>query len=210
VQGDITQKEHEPTVRPPGDYKLDLKDYLEKTFQLDEREWYRVIESRFEVQHVPKGEFVVSEGKVSRWLSYIAEGVIRYLRFEENGDETTCYFLSEHGFVGDPESFELQKPSRLNAQAVTDCTLVSFSYESRQYLSKNSAEFNRVMAAIDRKTMMDLLAQRDFLLNRDAASKYQHFITHYPDILRRAPLGFIASYLDITQQSLSRLRKQLT
>jgi len=55
---------------------------------------------------------------------------------------------------------------------------------------------------------MDLMRQREFLMNRDAASKYRYFIEHYPHILQRVPLGHVASFLDITQQSLSRLRKK--
>jgi CRP-like cAMP-binding protein len=183
--------------------------HLERNYQVDEHEWDLTVERWGEVEKVPKGEYFVSEGKVCRNLGFIAEGLMRYARFEENGDETTCYFVSEEDFTGDPISFDTQKPSTMNIQAVTDCVLVTLSFEAKQQLSKNVPRFNEIMAAIGRKTMMDLLAQKDFLLNRDASARYQYFMEHYSHILRRAPLGYIASYLGMTQQSLSRLRKQL-
>jgi hypothetical protein len=61
---------------------------------------------------------------------------------------------------------------------------------------------------ISQREMMKLLDQRTFLLNDKAEIKYSYFIKHFPHILQRVPLGMIASYLGITQQSLSRLRKK--
>jgi hypothetical protein len=78
-----------------------------------------------------------------------------------------------------------------------------------QTLTRELPRFRSITASIDRKTSMDLLRQRDLLINRDAAAKYQLFVEQYPHILQRVPLGHVASFLDITQQSLSRLRKQL-
>ncbi len=186
-----------------------LKEYLQSNFHVNDREW-GVTQQHVKLQRIPGGEFFLREGNICRQLAFIVEGVMRYLRFEEMGDETTCYFVSENDFVGDPESFATQKPSDKNLFAVTDCMLATISYEAWQRLSKTLPRFPEISAAINQKTMMDLLAQRDFLLNKDAAARYLYFIEHYPYILQRTPLGYIASYLGMTQQSLSRLRGQLS
>lgn len=117
--------------------------------------------------------------------------------------------MSEHEFAGDPESFDAQKPSSMNLHAITDCVLVTLSFEALRQLLKDIPRFRELFAAIDRKTTMDLLHQREFLINRDAASRYRWFLEHYPHILTRVPLGHVASFLDIGQPSLSWLRKQL-
>jgi CRP-like cAMP-binding protein len=184
-----------------------LKEFLQRNFRLDEREW-TVIEAYGQPQHLSKNEYFVREGIVCRKLAFLAEGVMRYTRFEESGDETTCYFMSSGDFVGDPESFERQTPSDKNLHAETDCELATISYDSWRRLTKEMPRFKEIMATIDRKTTMDLLHQRDFLIKRDAAARYQYLVEHYPHILQNVPLGHIASFLDITQQSLSRLRKQ--
>jgi CRP-like cAMP-binding protein len=188
--------------------KMRFKEYLERCYQIEDREW-EIIEGLCELLEIPRGEYFVREGKICRRLAFIAEGAMRYLRFEESGEDTTCYFVREDDFAGDPESFERQKPSDKNLQAITDCVLVTISRETIGRLLKELPRWHEIMADIDRKTMMGLLHQRDFLINRDAASKYEWFVEHFPHILNRTPLGYIASFLDITQQSLSRIRKNL-
>jgi CRP-like cAMP-binding protein len=203
---EVRQNRIRPEAVHTGHDMLRFKEYLQRGYRIDDHEW-EVMRDRCELQAVPKGEYFVREGKICRKLAFIAVGVMRYTRFEESGDETTCFFVSENDFVGDPESFEAQKPSDKNLQAITDCVLVTLSYADRGLLLKELPRFPEVMATIDRKTTMDLLRQRDFLINRDAAAKYQWFVEHFPHILKRVPLGHIASFLDITQQSLSRLRR---
>ena len=186
-----------------------FRDYFERNFKIDGREW-EITREDVVPELLAKNDYFVREGVVCRKLAFIAEGVMRYTRFEESGDETTCYFCAEEDFVGDPESFDTQKPSDKNLMAITDCQLVSLPYDAVRNLARALPRFREIMAAIDRTTTMNLLHQRDFLINRDAASRYQYFLEHYPHILSRVPLGHVASFLDITQQSLSRLRKQLS
>src|ERR1044071_2875034 len=181
-----------------------LKKHLQQTYQLSDKDWVN-FKDHFKLQAIRKGDYFVQQGSVCRALGFIAEGVMRYLRLEENGEETTCYFLSENEFVGDPDSFFARTPSQMNASAITDCTLIIFSLEDYQRLNQYS-RFKEIMAQISTDVIMGLLHQRDFLLNKDAASKYKAFMEQYPGLLQRVPLAHIASYLGITQQSLSRLR----
>jgi CRP-like cAMP-binding protein len=190
-----------------GDGKLLYRQFLESTFAVTDREW-DIFSDRCEEEPLARGEFFVREGKICRKLGFIVEGVMRYLRYEESGRETTCYFSRENDFVGDPDSFESQKPSAKNLVAITDCFLVTISFEAFGKLLAALPRFQEVKAGIDRRTTMALLQQRDFLINRTGASRYQWLVDHYPDIVQRVPLGHIASFLDITQQSLSRLRKR--
>ena len=128
----------------------------------------------------------------------------------EDGAEITCYFVAENGFVVDPDSFASQKPGSLTIQAVTDSLLVALSYENSLKLAQVFPQWEAIAGAIAQRSMMELVNQRGFLLNRDAESRYRYFVEHYPHILQRAPLGYIASYLGITQQSLSRLRRHIS
>jgi len=183
-----------------------FRKYLQSTYHISNADWNSAMDC-FQMAMVPRKEFFVRSGKICRALGFIEEGVIRYCRFEENGDSTTCYFSSENDFVGDPESFFLQKPSEINLEAITDCTLVIIPYENQRRL--NDLPFSpEISADIDRKVVKKLFEQREFQMNRDAASKYEEFMKRYPHILQRVPLAYIASFLGITQQSLSRLRKQ--
>lgn len=185
---------------------LGFKNLLLNNFQITEENW-KIIRRYFQHAAVRKEEFYIKEGTVCRNIAYIAEGVMRYLYYKENGDDVTCFFMSENDCVTDPDSFETQKPSKLNLQAVTNCKIIAMSYESCLELKKQFPGFIELNAAITKKTMTNLLNQRTVLMKEKAEAKYSYFMKNYPRILQRAPLGMIASYLGITQQSLSRLRK---
>ena len=162
----------------------------------------------FRLESFPKNEYFVRSGKVSRKLAFIAEGVMRYCMFRDDGSDITCFFMCENDFAGDPESFFSQKPSDKNVQALTDCQLITTSYENMQKMLHHPRT-KETIAAIDHYVMTKMLYQRTFLLNLDASVRYHEFIREYSTVLQRIPLSYIASFLGITQQSLSRLRKQM-
>jgi CRP-like cAMP-binding protein len=191
------------------DYILCFKKFNEQQFQISEEEW-DVVKECFRLQPFPKNEYVVSQGKVCRKLAFIAEGVVRYCMFRDDGTEVTCFFMCENDFVGDPESFFSQQPSDKNVQALTDCQLITISYENMQKLLQQVPRGKEINAAIDHYVMMKMLYQRTFLLNLDATVRYKEFMREYAHILHRIPLSYIANFLGITQQSLSRLRKQIS
>jgi len=163
----------------------------------------------FQLESFPKNEYFVSQGKVCRRLAFLAEGVMRYCMFRDDGSDVTCFFMCEKDFVGDPDSFFSQKPSDKNLQALTDCELITISYNNMHRLLQSVPRAKEFNAAIDHYVTMRMLYQRTFLLNLDAAVRYREFMREYSHVLQRVPLGYIANFLGIAQQSLSRLRKQM-
>jgi CRP-like cAMP-binding protein len=190
------------------EYILRFKNFSAQQLQATEEEW-EVMKEYLQLQYFPKNEYFVAEGKVCRKLGFIAEGVMRYCMFRDDGNDVTCFFIRENDFVGDPDSFFLQKPSDKNAQALTDCRLIIFTYENMHKFLQQLPRAKEINAAIDHHVAMKLLHQRTSLLNLDAGVRYKEFLREYPDILQRIPLSYIASFLGIAQQSLSRLRKQM-
>jgi CRP/FNR family transcriptional regulator, anaerobic regulatory protein len=188
---------------------MDLfKKYLQDNFKFSDQDWEDISEF-VEPMTIDKGEYFVQQGKVCRRLAFIAEGVFR-LCMERDGLDITCYFVSENGFVGDPDSFYSRKPSDKNIQALTDALIVGITLDNLNNIYSKCPRFKEIMLSIDHKVVMDLMTQRDFLQHADATAKYQHFVQHYSHILQRVPLGYVASFLGITQQSLSRLRKEIS
>ncbi|HVO74814.1 MAG TPA: cyclic nucleotide-binding domain-containing protein [Ignavibacteriaceae bacterium] len=185
-----------------------LKRFLQQKFQLPEKDW-EMIKEYFQLQFFKKNEYFVREGKICRKLAFIAEGVMRYCMFREDGTDITCFFSYENDFAGDPESFFSQKPSNKNMQALTDCALITLSYENMQIILQQYPQVKEIFAAIDNLVMTKLLNQRTSNLNTDADSRYREFMKEYPHILQRVPQKYIASFLGITEQSLSRLRKNI-
>ena len=135
---------------------------------------------------------------------------MRYCMFHEDGTEATCFFMCRNDFVGDPESFFPQNPSKMNIHALTDCRLITLSYENSKKIFQHFERAKEITAAIDHYVMNKMLYQRTFLLNLDAAVRYREFMKEFPHILQQIPLSYVANFLGITQQSLSRLRRSLT
>jgi CRP-like cAMP-binding protein len=163
----------------------------------------------FQLESFPKNEYFLSQGKVCRRLAFIAEGVMRYCMFRDDGSDVTCFFMCEKDFVGDPDSFFSQKPSDKNLQALTDCQLITISYDDMRRLLQSVPRGKEVTAAIDQYVTRRMLHQRTFLLNLDATVRYKEFMREYPHVLQRVSLSYVANFLGIAQQSLSRLRKQM-
>jgi len=190
------------------DHPLQFKKFLGHQFNLPETDW-EIVEDCFQLQSFPKNEYFVSLGKVCHKLAFIAEGVMRYCMFREDGTDVTCFFMCENDFAGDPESFFSKNPSDKNVQALTDCQLIVISYENMQKLLQNPRG-KEIYAGINEYVLTKMLYQRTFLLNLDASSRYQEFMKEYSHVLQRVPLSYVASFLGIKQQSLSRLRKQIS
>ena len=187
---------------------LKFRTFLQTQFNLAETD-LELVKNYFELQPFSKNEFFVSKGKVCRKLAFIAEGVMRYCMFRDDGSDVTCFFMCENDFIGDPDSFFSQKPSDKNVQALMNCQLMTISYDNMQKLVSQVSGGKEINAAIDHYVMTKMLYQRTFLLNLDATVRYKEFMKEYAHILQRIPLGYIANFLGITQQSLSRLRKQI-
>jgi len=190
------------------DHLLHFKEFLRSQFQLTETH-SETIQEYFKLQPFSKNEYFVRQGKVCRQMAFIAEGVMRYCMFRDDGSDVTCFLMWENDFVGDSESFFSQKPSDKNVQALTDCQLMTISFENMQKLLVQIPNGKEINEAIGRYVMTKMLYQRTFLLNLDATVRYKEFMREYADILQRIPLSYVANFLGIAQQSLSRLRKQM-
>ena len=182
--------------------------FQQEQFHLSKEEC-ESISKYFQLESFTKNEYLVSRGKVCRKLAFIAEGVMRYCMFRDDGTDVTCFFMCEKDFVGDVDSFYSQKPSDKNVQALTDCQLITISLDNMKKLLQNVPRGKEVNAAISHYVTMRMLHQRTFLLNLDATLRYKEFMREYPHVLQQVPLSYIANFLGIAQQSLSRLRKNI-
>ena len=196
------------TSNSKSDHIQDFIKFQQEQFHLTKEECESVSEY-FQLESFAKNDYFVTQGKVCRKLAFIAEGVMRYCMFRDDGSDVTCFFMCKNDFVGDPDSFFEQKPSDKNVQALTDCQLITISYDNMQKLLQNVPRGKEVNAAIAHYVTMRMLHQRTFLLNLDATVRYKEFMREYPHVLQRVPLSYVANFLGIAQQSLSRLRKQI-
>jgi len=159
--------------------------------------------------HVSKGELLVCSGSFCSHLYLIRKGILRsYVK--EGIKEITTWITGEHELITCITSFGLHQPARENIQALEDCELIALSYEDLQYLYDHFPEANIVGRKILERYYRDA-EERAFIARlTEATSKYKHFIATKSDLLNRVPLKFIASYLGMTLETLSRIRSKLS
>ena len=159
--------------------------------------------------HLNKGELLVSAGSICSHIYLIRKGILRSF-VKEGLKEITTWISSEQELATCITSFGLQQPARENIQALEDCELSTLSLEDLQYLYDHFPEANIVGRKILEKYYRDA-EERAFIARlMEATSKYKHFIATKSDLLNRVPLKFIASYLGMTLETLSRIRSKLS
>src|SRR5580765_4630219 len=120
-----------------------FKKYLTDKFQFSEAEWDS-IKPFAERYFLRRQEYFVKAGIVCRALAFVEKGVLRFC-MERGEEDITCYFISENGFAGDPDSFFTHKPSDKNLQALTDCELTKISRSNMDALLLACPRFKEIL-----------------------------------------------------------------
>jgi CRP-like cAMP-binding protein len=154
-----------------------------------------------------KGELLATEGKVCQYVYFLEKGCLRGY-YNLDGKEVTYWFAFENNFVTSFFSFITRKAGIENIQVLEDCTLWAISYEDLQKLYGKHSDIER-LGRIMHERYYVMLEER-FVSNhfKEAKERYDNLMTNAPHILQRVPLGHVASYLGITQETLSRIRNK--
>jgi CRP-like cAMP-binding protein len=156
-----------------------------------------------------KDEYFSEAGKIPRQVGFVLEGIFRFCYYNNKGEEITNYFINDNSFVIDYQKFGAQIISSEYIQAVTDCKILVFSKKDWDGISNTIVGWDKIEAKIYQKCMTEAIERRSPLVSEDATTRYLSFIEKFPTLVNRIPLSYIASYLGITQQSLSRIRKNI-
>ncbi len=169
----------------------------------------QIIERLFQSRRLMEGAHFLEEGKVCRYLGFIEKGLIRYYISDE-GQEKTIYFNQEGDFICNYQSFLPQKPSVVAMQALEDTELQVISYEDLQIFYRQVSGGERFGRLGIEQVFLSSSEQVRSLYSDPPAVRYQHFLDSYPKLVQRLQQYYIASYVGIKPQSLSRIRKRLT
>jgi len=167
------------------------------------------IMSKAKTLELHKEEYFSEAGKIPRHVGFILEGVVRFCYYNNKGQDITQYFIEENSFVSDQQRFEAQVVSSEYIQAVTDCKLLTFSKKDWDEIGNTIVGWDAITGLIMKNCLLKTIERRSPLVSEDATTRYLSFIEHFPGLVNRIPLSHIASYLGITQQSFSRIRKNI-
>jgi len=167
------------------------------------------IMSKANTLELHKDEYFSEAGKIPRQVGFILEGVIRFCYYNNKGEEITHSFIEENNFVSDQQRFEAQVVASDYIQAVTHCKLLVFSKKDWDEIGNTIIGWEAITGLIVKNCLLKTIERRSPLVSEDASTRYLLFFEYFPGLVNRIPLSHIASYLGITQQSLSRIRKNI-
>ncbi len=163
--------------------------------------------SRVKEQAYKKGALVHDAGKICTQNYFIQQGLMR-LYFLKDGKEVSDYFGAEGEWVNSPRSMMFRQLDHYYIDALEDCEVLTLSVVDLVYLFDHFPEMERYARLSMGSMFYQFMERITSLRFTSAKEKYQHFCEVYNDIYHRIPLGMIASYLGITQETLSRIRAQ--
>lgn len=181
--------------------------YLEEKTELTPTESER-IQSFAIIKKLRKRQYLLQEGDVWKYDAFITKGCVRTYTVDERGSEHVNSFSIENWWTGDRESLMMQQPSRFNIDAIEDTELVLFTHENFELLCREIPAFNNMVNAILQRSFIAAQNRIQASLTLTAEEKYLNFISKYPGFASRIPQTMIASYLGMTPETLSRIRKQ--
>ena len=156
---------------------------------------------------ISKGEYFLKEGSVSDTYLFLEEGFMRAFTYDLDGNDVTTSFYRNNQVVFEVASFFKREKSKENIQALTDCTGLAISFEELNHLFHAIQHFREFGRMILVKGYVALKERTLSLINETAEQRYMKLINTSPEIFQYAPLKTIASYLGVTDSSLSRIRR---
>lgn len=178
------------------------------TSLFSEDELNQIIPS-FKLIEFAKGDFLLQEGSTSNYYWFLESGFIRSFAIDLDGNEVSTNFYSTGDVVIDWPSFFMRLPTKENIQALTNVKCWQLDFETFQQLFHKIESFREAGRARLVRSYFDLKQHSVSLITDQAKDRYLKLIEDKPDIIQNVSLKQIASYLGITDTSLSRLRKEL-
>ncbi len=184
-----------------------LKTFIDKIVPLGEEEWH-ITQQFFKAETLSKGDFFVEEGKICRKVAFIEQGLFR-LFYRIEGQEKVMLFFQENQMLSDYFSFLMQSPSIRPIEAIEDAVLYTLSYQNLQKLYEQIPAWQKMGRLLAEYAYIYAVERSNRLIHDDADTRYLTLMQENPTLLQRVPQYFIASYLNMTPETLSRVKKRI-
>ena len=186
-----------------------LQKHVQKRVELTKDEFQRAT-TFFVPKQIRRGQFLLQSGDVARHLSFVEKGCLRSYTIDGKGEEHLAQFAIEDWWISDLYSFLEHQPSALNIDALEDSELLILDKASQDKLCAEIPKFERFFRLLLQANYVASSRRIMHSISATAEERYLHFLKSYPAIVQRVPQRQIASYLGITPQSLSRIRRNLS
>ena len=184
-----------------------LKAHVKKRVTISEED-LEEFTARFKVIKVKKRQFIVQPEFISRSRFYVVQGSFRAYVVGDEGQEHTIQFAIDDWWISDYNSYIFQQPASMFVMALEDSTLLQINYDEEQSLKKQKHVFEKYFCILAEHTAAYMARRVIVNLTKTAEQRFEIFLSRYPDIVNKVPQYALASFLGMTSEYLSKLRKK--
>ena len=186
-----------------------FREYIETIANVSAKDWL-VFSSYLKKREIEKKTTFLNMGQIENNISFIEKGKVRlFIPKEEEEKEITFGFSFQGEFVSAYDSFLTQTPSRFELETLADTTLWSISFNDLQEVYKTTIIGNTIGRFISERLFLIKSKREQNLLNLPAEELYMKLFKERPKLIKEIPLKYISSYIGVTAQALSRIRKRI-
>lgn len=182
--------------------------YFNNFIELDPEE-DQAIHEYFKPRSIKRRQFILQEGDVCRHNTFIVEGCFKMFMVDAHGKEHNLQFAIEDWWIGDVGSFHSEEPSKLYIEAIENSVILQITKEDQLRLFEVFPKFNRIFRVLAENAMVSLQNRILQNISSTAEERYNKFVQQYPHFFNRISNVQIASYLGVTPEFLSTIRKRL-
>ena len=186
-----------------------LKTFLQTLTPISEKELEELKNTFYEV-HLRKGDLLLQKGKVCKQMSFVNRGSLRTFYFNDKAEEITHCFRTAKTFVSSYRSFILQEPSLLSIIALEETELLVIDYDKLQKLYSTGMTWQTLGRLLTERAYIEMEEYASVLNNESAKEKYLRLLNEQGEILQKANVEHIATYLGVTRRTLSRIRQEIS
>lgn len=169
-----------------------------------------MISERATQRNIKRRQMILQEGFVCKHYSFVVKGCFRMYAIDDKGTEHNIQFAAENDWIADIGSFHSGKPSRLFIEAIEPSEIIQIEQQDLYFLYLNVPKLDRIFKVIIENKFVELQNRVLQNISSTAQLRYSGFLEQYPILSRRLPNIHIASYLGITPEFLSKIRKDLS
>jgi CRP-like cAMP-binding protein len=186
-----------------------IKTYIDQIATISKLDW-DFFKSKLQRRVIAKKTIFLKINEIENHISFIESGVVRLFLPKENPEkEITFGFSFKNQFVSAYDSFLTQKPSLYQLQALTETSILSISYTDLQEVYQTTQIGNLIGRLTAERLFLIKSKREQNLLNLTAEERYLNLFKERPELIKIIPLKYISSYIGVTAQALSRIRKRL-
>lgn len=185
-----------------------LHNHFAKTVLFSDEEFNHLLPllSPFELK---KKQHLFMQNEIAKYVGFVNKGCLRYYTTDAKGEDHILYFAFEEWWIGDLQSFYANEPTLNSLQALEDCEIFLMNLVSFEKARKEIPAFEQYVTILHRKGYTATQQRMLEAKTEDAEAKYLKLLKQSPQIFQRVPQHYIASFLGIKPESLSRIRKKV-